>query len=146
MRESPSLESRALKLLSRREHSRAELQNKLSAHAETQFELDALLDSLQERGWLSEARFAQTIVNMRRARFGAARIAHELRQKGVNAELVDAHAIKLRETELEAVRNVWQKKFGKRPRNNEERGRQVRFLQNRGFASEVIFQLLREKD
>ncbi|MGH8718727.1 MAG: recombination regulator RecX [Burkholderiales bacterium] len=146
MREPPSLESRALKLLSRREHSRAELQKKLAAHAETQLQLDALLDSLQERGWLSEARFAETIINMRRARFGAARIAHELRQKGVNAELVDAHAIKLRETELEAVRNVWQKKFGKWPRNNEERGRQVRFLQNRGFASEVIFQLLREKD
>ncbi|MGH8729185.1 MAG: recombination regulator RecX [Burkholderiales bacterium] len=146
MKQEPSLESRALKLLSRREHSRAELQKKLSAHAENPAEVDALLDNLEQRGWLSETRFVEAVINTRRRRFGAARIAHELRQKGVGEELVAAHAIKLRETELEAAREVWRKKFGVRPRNNDERGRQVRFLQNRGFSSEVIFQLLKEKD
>jgi regulatory protein len=142
----PSLESRALKVLTRREHSRAELEKKLAAHAETQVELDALLDSLQQRGWLSEARFAEALINSRRSRFGAARIIEELRQKGVSQELVEAHVLKLKETELEAAKAVWQKKFRALPRTAHERGRQTRFMQSRGFAIEVIFQVLRETD
>ena len=141
-----SLEARALKFLSQREHSRAELSKKLSVHAASSDELDRLLDSLERRGWLSDARFAEVVVNTRRSRFGAARIAFELKQKGIAAELVDAHSVKLRESELEAARSVWRKKFRAPPRTAEERAKQVRFLQGRGFASEIIFQILRTED
>jgi regulatory protein len=141
-----SLEARALKFLSRREHSRAELSKKLAPHAENELELEALLDSLQSRGWLSDARFAEAVVASRRARFGAARIASELKRKGVPVELVSAHSVKLRESELDAAKGVWKKKFGRLPASPGEKGKQIRFLESRGFASEVIFQILREKD
>jgi regulatory protein len=139
----PSLEARALKLLSRREHSRAELSKKLANYGADSLELERLLDSLESRGWLSDARFAEALVNTRRPRFGASRIAFELKQKGVAAELVDAHSVKLRESELEAARSVWRKKFRVLPRTAADKAKQVRFLQSRGFASEVIFQILR---
>lgn len=146
MKQEPSLESRALKLLSRREHSRAELQKKLSSHAGDDRDLEKLLDSLEKRGFLSESRFAEAVVTTRRKRFGAARITHELRQKGVAEELVAAQAVKLQETELHAAKTVWQKKFGTGPRSVEERAKQFRFMQGRGFAAEVILRILREKD
>ena len=76
-----SLRARALKALARREHSRQELQAKLRPFAEDPEELKSLLDDLEKRGWLSEARFVEQLTTVRRRRFGAARILHELRER-----------------------------------------------------------------
>ncbi|MGH8631120.1 MAG: recombination regulator RecX, partial [Burkholderiales bacterium] len=48
-----------MRLLARREHSRAELEAKLRPHCEDPHTLGALLDELERRGWLSEARFVE---------------------------------------------------------------------------------------
>ena len=146
-----SLRARALQYLARREYSRAELRGKLLPHVQTDadFEhaspvnLDALLDDLAARGWLSDVRAATQLVHAKRSRFGAQRIAHELRQKGIAEELISAALPELKNSELEAARCVWQKKFGAAPQDEKEKARQVRFLQSRGFGFEVIFQLLR---
>lgn len=146
-----SLRARALKLLARREYSRAELRAKLLplVQIEDGFEqvapanLDALLDDLTERGWLSDARAATQLLHAKRNRFGLQRITHEMRQRGISEDLIGEALPQLKETELEAARNVWQKKFGMLPRDAGERARQIRFLQSRGFALEVILQVLR---
>ena len=49
-----SLKARAVGLLSRREHSRAELQRKLAPHAEDPASLETLLNELEQGGWLSQ--------------------------------------------------------------------------------------------
>ncbi|MEA3122630.1 MAG: regulatory protein, partial [Paraburkholderia sp.] len=41
--------------------------------------LDALIDTLEKEGWLSDARFAESVVHRRAARMGANRIVSELR-------------------------------------------------------------------
>jgi regulatory protein len=38
---------------------------------------------------------------------------------------------------------VWKKRFGVLPRNQNEKARQVRFLQSRGFSLDVIFKVLK---
>jgi regulatory protein len=99
----PSLRARALKALGRREHSRLELQAKLQPFAENPDELDALLDELEKRGWLSEARFVEQLTTTRRRKFGAARIVHELREKGVSDDAISAAHAQLKAGEVEAV-------------------------------------------
>ena len=143
MAQTPSLRARALSALARREHSRQELQAKLQAHCEDPDEIVRLLDDLEKRGWLSEARFVEQVTTVRRRKFGAARILHELRDKGVSdAALVSAGA-KLREGEVAAAREVWRKKFGVLPRSLPERAKQARFLASRGFSAEVVHRVLR---
>lgn len=154
MRKKPevSLRARALQYLARREYSRAELRGKLLPHAQADddFEqaqpvgLDALLDDLTERGWLSDVRAATQLVHAKRSRFGLQRITHELRQRGIGEDLISEALPQLKETELEAVRDVWQRKFGALPQDASEKARQMRFLQSRGFGLEVIFQVLRQ--
>ncbi len=145
----PSLRARALQYLARREYSRAELRGKLLPHAGTDSDpgqpedLDALLDDLTARGWLSDARAATQLLHARRSRFGAQRIAQELRQKGIAEELIGEALPGLKESELDAARGVWQKKFGALPQDAREKARQVRFLQSRGFSLDVIFKILR---
>jgi regulatory protein len=142
-----SLKARALKLLARREHSRAELGRKLAAHSEDAAEIDRLLDELESRGWLSERRVAEQMVHARRSRFGMQRIERDLLAKGVSGEVVAGAMQDLKEGELAAAREVWRKKFGGRvPRNQAERGKQARFLQGRGFGMDVILKIIKGGD
>ena len=139
-----SLRGRALKLLARREHSRAELARKLAVHAGDPAEVERVLDDFERRGWLSEHRVVEQLVHARRSRYGARRIERDLREKGVSEEAVSAALAGLKAGELEAAREVWRRKFGgKEPRGPADRARQVRFLQGRGFNLEVILKMLK---
>jgi regulatory protein len=137
-----SIRERALGFLSRREYSRLELKRKLAPHAEDEHEVESLLDDFATRGWLSEARFAEQIVHARRSKYGAQRIVHELKEKGVSADTVAAILPDLRESELETARAVWSKKFGTLPQDARERAKQMRFMMSRGFSSSTIGKVL----
>jgi len=141
-----SLRARALKALARREHTRQELQAKLQPFAEDPDELESLLEDLEKRGWLSEARFVEQLTTVRRRRFGAARILHELREKGVSEAALAAAQSHLKDGEFEAARAVWKKKFGSLPVTLEERAKQSRFLASRGFSAEVVHRVLRRDE
>ncbi|HOG03208.1 MAG TPA: regulatory protein RecX, partial [Accumulibacter sp.] len=78
-------------------------------------------------------------------RLGDARLAYELRSRGVADELVSA-SLAAGEDELTRARRVWQKRFGSSPHGADdtaERARQMRFLAARGFSAETIRRLLR---
>ncbi|MES1998586.1 MAG: recombination regulator RecX [Pseudomonadota bacterium] len=133
-----SLRSRALEALSRREHSRIELARKLAPHTDNPDELHVLLDDLQARGWLSDARYTEQVVHARQARYGSRKIAYELREQGIDDSLISASLAALKDTELERARGVWEKKFGRPPTTEQEKAKQIRFLQSRGFGWDVI--------
>ena len=137
-----SLRARALGMLARREYSRLELERKLAGHAENPGEIPELLTDFERRGWLSEQRVVDQQIASRRRRFGAQRIVHELRAKGITEELIDAAVVALKETELDAARTVWRIKFGTAPLDAAARARQVRFLQGRGFALTTALEVI----
>ena len=139
-----NLAQRAVSLLSRREHSRAELARKLAPHAESQEALTAVLDDLEGRRLLSDARYAEMRLNARSARYGNARLVQELRTRGVDGEVV-AQALAGCEDELSRARQVWQRKFGNRQAATDAAGRanELRFLMSRGFSGETIRRVLR---
>ncbi len=66
-----SLTGRALRLLSQREHSWAELQRKLGPHVQDGEDLNAVLDGLQAKGFISEERVVESVLNRRASRLGA---------------------------------------------------------------------------
>lgn len=138
-----SLKGRALGYLSRREHSRAELSRKLMPFTENADELEVLLDALEREGWLSDARFAESVVYRRAARVGAGRIVSELKRHAVGDALIEEVNAQLRETELARARAVWQKKYGQLPETPAERARQARFLAARGFSMSIIGKILK---
>lgn len=138
-----SLRARAIGLLARREHSRAELARKLAPHAEEGEDLAALLDELEQRKYLSDERYAEARAHTLARKYGAARIAHDLRMQGVADSIVERVAQEVRATELERAREAWQKRFGRLPQNLRERAQQARFLAGRGFSSETVRTILR---
>ncbi|MDV6342814.1 recombination regulator RecX [Nitrosomonas sp. Is24] len=142
------IEIRALRYLARREYSRRELEQKLSApgdSGETE-KLTEVLDKLEQQGFLSERRMVEQVARTRRSRFGSQRIVHELKTKGIDSHLIDGILPSLKETELEAALNIWRKKYDHPPGTREERGKQIRFMMNRGFSMETIQQVLAKAD
>jgi regulatory protein len=137
------LRVRALAMLARREYSRHELATRLAPFAADSAEVPALLDDFERRGWLSEERVVEQVVAARRRRFGAGRISFELRGKGISQPAIAVACEQLKESELDAARAVWQRKFGKRADSATGRARQIRFLQGRGFALETVLRVIK---
>jgi regulatory protein len=132
------LKARALRVLARREQSRAELARKLAPHAESRAALEALLDDLARRRQLSDERFAEERAHVLSRKYGAARIRLELRSKGIAEETAERIADATGADDLERARSILRKRYASLPATREERARRMRFLQQRGFASEVI--------
>ncbi len=138
------LRQRAIRLLARREHTRAELARKLAPMG-TEEDVESLLADLTASGLLSDARAASAYVRGNAARFGAARLRQTLRRKGVDSELIESQLAEAdMPDELQRAREVWAKKFAEAPRDAREWARQARFLQGRGFGTEIIRRLLKE--
>ena len=133
------LRARALRLLARREHSRQEIARKLATRAESAAALNALLDSLESKKQLSDKRFACERARVLSRKYGAARIRQDLKAKGIEREIVDLVS---GEEELERARSILNRKYREPPTTREERARRMRFLQSRGFSTEIIVALL----
>ncbi|MBH2042599.1 MAG: recombination regulator RecX [Comamonadaceae bacterium] len=139
-----SLKGRALRLLAQREHSRAELATKLARHVQEGDDLNAVLDGLQAKDFINAERVAESLVHRRAARLGTQRLVQELRNKGLDDELVRATAERLRATELERAQTVWRQRFGSVATDAQERARQMRFLAARGFSGDVVRRVVRD--
>lgn len=140
-----SLLKRAVALLARREHSRVELAKKLMRRldeGQDRADVDAVLDELQRRDLLSEERFAAAVVRARASRYGDARLKQDLKSRGATPDAAAAALDAVRGSELERACAVWARRFHGPPTSLQERARQVRFLEARGFSAAVIRRVL----
>ena len=133
------LRARALRLLARREHSRAELARKLAPHAESPAALAQLLEALAAKKQLSDERYAELRAHQLARKYGAAHIRLDLKAKGIAQELVGRVG---RDGELERAAAILQRKYRVPAASREERARRMRFLQSRGFSHDTIRKLL----
>ena len=154
-----SLMGMALQYLARREYGREELRRKLlslpvageEADAR-EAEVDAVLERLEQRGLLSDARAAASVLRQKSSRWGQARLRQTLLAKGMDREAVQQALAPLQETELERARQVWQGKFGSPASEPDDaetpaerakrRARQMRFLLSRGFSTDVAHRVV----
>ncbi len=139
-----SLKGRALRLLGAREYSRTELERKLASFEVEPGTLQRVLDELQTRGFISEQRVIESVLHRRASKLGTARIKQELRGKGLDPDVVTAALAELQASERARALEVWRKKFGTAPPNDQAAARQMRFLASRGFAADVIRQVVKD--
>lgn len=136
--------ARALRLLAQREYSRVELGRKLARHASSEGELLALMAELEARRYLSEERFAESLVRRHLTRYGNAFIRQSLAQHQLPDALIEQASASLKHSEEERARALWERRFGSVSRDPKERLRQMRFLADRGFPHELICRIVRE--
>ncbi len=144
MTEAREIRQAATKYLAIREHSALELSRKLLGKQYDAIEVDNVLNDLKSQSLLSDERFTEHYVRYRKNKgFGSLHIQKELRERGVNEELITRYVDANDDSWKQLVKMVQKKRFGSSvPKNIEERARQTRFLQNRGFTSDQIWHLI----
>ena len=131
---------KAMDLLARREHGRAELEQKLIAGG---VEADVAVDALRqlaEEGLQSDRRFVESFVQSRISQGkGPLRIHADLGQRGISAGLIDEVLQETDEDWCALARHARLKKFGRStPAGFKDKARQMRFLQYRGFEPDQV--------
>ncbi len=136
----------ALASLTRREHARAELAQKLNQrfHSSSQPNapelIEETLDWLSDLGYLDDTRFTEMFIRSSvSSGRGPIRIAHELRQKGVASVQIEQALDDCEVDWMELAAQVLARKFSAAPADAKEKARQVRYLQYRGFRPDHIF-------
>ena len=127
----------ALRLLSRREHTRGELEQKLAHRGYAESDIAAALDRLADNALQSDKRFCRAYIRQYGQRFGDFRLAAELKKRRVAAADIDTElAAAALPPENERAVEVLQKKYPGLAAAS--RAAAQRFLQQRGFSSESI--------
>ena len=137
---------RALGLLARREHSRAELLAKLVRSGHGRAEAERAVEDLADRGLVSDARFAEAFIRSRIERGGGPlRIRRDLETRGVEPSIV-GRLLDPDDEEWESrALRVREKRFGAaRPAGGSEAARQARFLLARGFTRRQVRRAIEE--
>jgi regulatory protein len=143
------LRQQAVRLLAQREHTHAELRKKLAGSVEgcTAEDIESVLADLAATGLLSDGRAAESYLRGHGARFGAAKLKHALRAKGVDDETIAAGMVDAGlDDEIERARAIWVRKFRTAPQDKREWAKQARFLQSRGFSVDTIRRLLKNAE
>jgi regulatory protein len=134
--------------LALREHSSAELHDKLVGKGCEPEIAAQVVERLQTERLLSDERFVESLIASRRRRgIGPLRVKQELARKGIAEEIIDRSLDESGREWVELSREVWRKKFGaKQPRTQTERAKQARFLQSRGFSFDHIQRLFKARN
>ncbi len=141
-----SAKSVAVRLLSRREHSAFEIRDKLHKRDFDEAEIEQTIIELQQGGWLSDERFAEAYIRMRQKKgFGPIRISMELNERGVKESIVDDYLQAGDEGWQQTLEQQYLKKYkNKSIVDYNDKAKRIRFLQYRGFALDVIYQVVRD--
>ncbi|NND82431.1 MAG: regulatory protein RecX [Gammaproteobacteria bacterium] len=129
-----------MRLLAMREHSRSELETKLSKKTESKDLLFAVLDELRKENYQSDSRFAESFVRSRANRgMGPIKIRSELKNRGVDSAIIDEYLDASAGKWFDRAAAVYQRKYGDSPiLQYSDWSKRARFLQSRGFTSEQI--------
>jgi len=136
--------NKALDLISRREHSRYELMQKLNKrYPETQPLIEEVLDKLIVNNILDDERFAEMYINSRaRKGFGPKKIEMELSSKHVESFIISS-SLEAYDNWIENAKKELLKKFkGIVPTDYQSKIKQKQFLFNRGFSTQIIDKVL----
>lgn len=136
----------ALHLLTRREHSCLELTTKLAKKGFSEESIEAALALLQDRGLQSEQRFAEQFVRSRLLKGnGPMRIQQELHQRGID-KIMAVQSLDSEDVDwLEVANTLYLKKYGSSAADDyQEKARRMRYMQSKGFPSDIIRQVIGE--
>jgi regulatory protein len=135
-----SVREKAMDFLANREHSQFELARKLQSKGYEEDEIFVALEQLTQDRLLCDERFAESFIHSRLNRGqGPLKIKMELKQRGVNDDIIRQYMEKQSTDWTGLAMEVKRKRFGDSlPDDYKERMRQARFLQQRGFNQEHI--------
>src|SRR3954468_4700453 len=143
----------AVGALGRRARSVAELKRLLRNRVEANTEIgktlvELIIVRLKDRGYLNDAKYAAAYSSFRRdnEKFGSRRVITDLKIKGVHPEVIEKAVASAYEdvSEEKLARDYLRRKRLQKPENQKQAARIFRQLTRAGFASKIIFLILKK--
>ena len=130
---------KAVKLLSQRDYSRHQLEDKLLQSGYDEETVDKVADFMVKRRFLDDRRYAEALLKRKQGKSGTNRIAMELRAKGVDQELAAQTLAQFsQDDELEAARAQAVRYLASKDLEPREAYRRtIAFLARRGYPYEL---------
>lgn len=131
--------NKALDIISRREHSEKELENKLLKKFESLEEIHSVIERLKTNNLVNNERYAEMYARIRKRKgFGPNRIGYELSSRGIN-DSISSEALNEIGGWEEAALEAFNKKYRDGVASDfKSKSKQKVFLQNRGFSFQEI--------
>ena len=135
----------AIRMLTGREHSCFELVEKLKKKGHSSNDIDDVVAQLVNDKHLNDARFAEMFIRSKsKGGMGPIKIRLELQQRSVDSSLIDEYLDFNQIEWLERAVEVRYKRFGEvLPEDVNEKAKQIRFLQQRGFTQKQIMSVIK---
>lgn len=135
-------QEKALYLLEHRSHSKKELADKIARTAASREAAQAAADRMEELGLVNDEAYAKELARMlfTRKKFGAQRVRQELRQKGIDPNLIEDLMEEYRDedTALENAYELLERKYRGWAEDEKIRRRAFAGLQRLGYSYDII--------
>ena len=95
---------------------------------------------------MSDQRFTEQFIFSKKNKYGVEKIRYELKMRGVDETIINGELVKIKSENYSLAKKIWAKKFDATPHSQEERNKQIRFLQGRGINIEIIHKILSGKN
>jgi len=137
---SKQIKKDCLRLLTRRDHSRKEIQRKLADKGYQPDQVVSVIDELAGQSWQDDARYAESYARVRSQKgFGPVRIAYELQQQGIAQAKVESVLRATTDDWMNLLEQVYDKKYSDSTAiDSSEQAKRSRFLLQRGYSSAMI--------
>lgn len=137
---SAELYQHAVSLLSRKDYSNNGMRRALHHLSDDGMTVEEVIVRLGDNNYLNDQRMAENMVSrLLRKQYGPLRIRLELRQKGIEQDVADKAISDSGVDWFQMASDSRRKKFGdERPADVNEKIRQMRYLQSRGFTMDMI--------
>ncbi len=134
----------AIRMLAGHEHSCFELKSKLKNKGHDAADVDTVIEQLVQDKYLNESRFTEVFIRSKSNRgVGPIKIRLELQQRSVDESIIDAYLDFNQPEWFERAMQARCKRFGENlPDELNEKEKQIRFLQQRGFTQKQIMSVI----
>jgi regulatory protein len=152
--DAPALYDYAIRALSRRMRTVAELKRllrqRVASDEEGEAAVEAVILKLKDQKYLNDSQYAATYSSYRQAteKFGRRRVAADLRAKGVHPEVIEKSLTSAYAgvNEEQLARQHLVRKRLRKPRDQKDAARIFRALARAGFSAATIFRILKKWD
>lgn len=137
----------SLRLLAMREHSELQLWKKLEQREFDEIEISDAIELLKSENYLSDERFAESYLRSRQLKlYGPIKIRLELEERGVSGSIISQAMYEFEESGdwFAIMQQAYVRKYGdSKAEDYSEKAKRCRYLQNRGFESSLITNLIK---
>ena len=139
----------SLRLLAMREHSEQQLWKKLEQREFDEIEISDAIEKLKSENYLSDTRFAESYLRSRKIKlYGPVKIRLELEERGVSGSIISAamqhDCDEVPHDWFAIMQDAYDRKYGdSKAEDYSEKAKRCRYLQNRGFESSHITELIK---